>query len=97
LLANEKTSALAERRDSGASNRIHALDILRLQSLVAVDNFEGNRVSLIQGFESRADDARVMHEDVLAGILGDEPKPFSIVKPLHFAAGHKQLLISGML
>jgi hypothetical protein len=29
-----------------------------------------------------------MHKDILAGFLGNEAKPFFVVKPLYFAAGH---------
>ena len=36
--------------------------------------------------------SRVMHEDILARILGDETKPLLIVEPLDFATGHNLLL-----
>src|SRR5271170_5250718 len=35
----------------------------------------------------------MMHEDILAGVLGDKAKPFFIVEPLDFATGHNLLLI----
>jgi hypothetical protein len=73
-----------------AVRRRHALDILGFQPFVAGYNFEGHFVAFIQGFKSRANDGRVMHENVLAGTLGDEPEPFFVVKPLNFAASHNK-------
>jgi hypothetical protein len=89
LAGERKTAARAGRWNAGSLRRIHTLDILRLQPFVALNNLEGDGVAFVQGFESRPDDGRVMHEDILTGILGDEPEPFSIVKPLDFAASHK--------
>ena len=73
---------------------MHALNVLGFQPFVADDDIEGDIVALIQGFESRADNGRMMHKHVLPGILGDEPKPFFIIEPLDFATGHNLLLTS---
>jgi hypothetical protein len=77
-----------------ALHRSHALDILGFQPFVAGYNFEGYFVAFIQGFKSRANDGRVMYENVLPGTLGDEPKPFFVVEPLNFAASHNIKLLS---
>jgi hypothetical protein len=73
--------------------QMHALDVLSLQPFVAGDHVEGDFVAFIKSFKSRTDNGRVMHEDVLPGTLGDKPKPFFVVEPLHFATSHSQLLI----
>jgi hypothetical protein len=75
-----------------ALHRTHALDILGFKPFIAGYDIEGNFVSFIQGFEPRTRDGRVMHENVLSCILGDEAKPFFIVEPLDFATGHNELL-----
>jgi len=74
-------------------SRLHALDIMGFQPFFAGDDLEGNLVAFIQGFESLTRDGRVVHEDILAGILGDEAEPFFVVEPLDFAAGHISLLM----
>jgi hypothetical protein len=81
---------IVKMRASKRSRRIHALDVLGFQPLFAGNGFEGNFVAFIQSFESRPDDGRVMHKDILTGILGDEAEAFFVVKPLYFSAGHKQ-------
>jgi len=71
-----------------ALRRTYALDVRSFQSLFAGDDLEGNFVAFIQGFESLTGDGRVVHEYILAGILGDEAEAFFIVEPLDFAASH---------
>jgi hypothetical protein len=92
-LANGNSAGRGIFYGSGAlkrSSRIHALDILGFQSLFAGNGFKENFVAFVQGFESRADDGRVMHKNVLTGILGDEAEALFVVEPLYFSAGHKQ-------
>jgi hypothetical protein len=67
---------------------LHALDVLGFQPFFAGDNLKGNFIAFVEGFESRADYGRVMHEDILTGTLGDKPESLFIVEPLDFAAGH---------
>jgi hypothetical protein len=73
-----------------SSSRVHTLDFLGFQSLIAGNGFKGNFVAFIQGFKSRANNGRMMHKNVLTGILGDEAEAFFIVEPFYFSAGHKQ-------
>src|SRR5436190_4703755 len=42
------------------------------RSLFAGNDLEGNDVAFLEGFESLADDGRVMHEHILAGFLRSE-------------------------
>ena len=67
---------------------MHALNVLGFQPFITGNDIKGDVFALIQCFESRADNRRMMHKDVLPGILGDEPKPFFIIEPLDFATGH---------
>jgi hypothetical protein len=69
-----------------------ALHVLGLQTLVAGYDLKRDFFAFIESFESGADDGRVMHEDVLAGPLGDKAEPFFVIEPLYFAASHIQLL-----
>jgi hypothetical protein len=72
---------------------LNALDVLGLQPFIAADNVKGDFVAFIEGLEPRAHDGRMMHKDILPGILSDEAKPLFIIEPLDFATGHKLLLI----
>jgi hypothetical protein len=67
---------------------LHALDVLGFQPFFAGDNLKRNFIAFVKGFESRADDGRVMHEDILTGTLGNKPESLFIVEPLDFAASH---------
>jgi hypothetical protein len=74
--------------ERAALGRVHTLNILGLKPFVTGDNFKGDLVAFIQRFEPCTGYGRMMHENVLPGTLGDEAKPFFVVKPLHFAACH---------
>jgi len=74
--------------------RLGALDVLGLQAFGAFDNFKVNDFPFVQGFEALTLNRGVMHENILAGILGDEAKPFFIIEPLDFTTGHNLLLFS---
>jgi hypothetical protein len=67
------------------------LDVLGFQTLFACNDFEGNLIAFIQGFESFAYDTLVMHKNIGTGTLGDEAESLFVVKPLDFAAGHISL------
>jgi hypothetical protein len=67
---------------------LHALDVLCFQTLFTGYDFKGNFIAFVEGFESRPDDGRVMHEDILTGTLGDKPESLFVVEPLNFAASH---------
>jgi hypothetical protein len=92
-----KTAAPRSVQIPGGLRQFHPLDIVRLQPFFAGDDLEADGVALVQGFVSQPDDGRMMHEHVLAGVLGDKPEAFFVVKPLHFAACHNDSQISGML
>jgi hypothetical protein len=90
-LANTNPRGRAQIQSSKTSAlllRMHALNVLGFQPFITDDHIEQNLVSLVQCFESRTDNGRMMHKDVLPGTLGDEPKPFFIIEPLDFATGH---------
>jgi hypothetical protein len=72
---------------------MRALDVLGFQTFFTGDDFKGNFIAFVESFESRADDGRVMHEDILTGTLGNKPESLFIVEPLDFAAGHISLLM----
>jgi hypothetical protein len=65
---------------------------LGFQTLVAGYDLKRDFFALVERFESGTNDGRVMHEDVLAGALGDKAKPFFVIEPLYFATSHIQLL-----
>jgi hypothetical protein len=90
--ANENPRRLKHRIYALTLRRLDALNVLRFQPFVAVDNFEGNLVAFIQCFESRTRDGSVVYKNILPGILGDKAKPFFVVEPLNFATGHNELL-----
>jgi hypothetical protein len=71
---------------------VQALHVLGFQTFVAGYDFKGDFFAFIEGFESGADDGRVMHKDVLARTLGDKAEPFLVIEPLYFATSHIQLL-----
>jgi hypothetical protein len=71
---------------------MQALHVLGFQAFVAGYDFKGDFLAFIEGFKPGAEDGRVMHENVLAGTLGDKAKPFLVIEPLYFAASHIQLL-----
>jgi hypothetical protein len=66
----------------------NALDVLGFQSFVARHNVKADFLPFIQGLEAGTHDGRVVNENVLAGILGDEPEPLFVIEPLYFAASH---------
>lgn len=64
-------------------------DVLRLESLGTLGDFERNLIVLAQGFESFRLDGRVVDKQILTTVLGrDETIPFRIVKPLHCSCRH---------
>ena len=71
---------------------LDALDVLGLGSLVTADDFEADFFALVEGFEAGTEDARVMHEYILTGVLGNETEPFFVIEPFDFTARHMCLL-----
>jgi hypothetical protein len=72
-----------------------ALDVFRLKTPVTGHDIEADLVALVQNLEAFAENRTVMHKDIVARVLGDEPKTPFIVEPLDFAAGHISLLNFG--
>src|SRR5579859_5575521 len=68
---------------------LRELDVLRLQALGALGNFEADLLALGEGAEPLGLDGRVVAEDVLATIvLRDETKTLRVIEPLHGAGRH---------
>jgi hypothetical protein len=65
------------------------LDVLGLQTFVALDHIELNDFAFIQGFEALSEDGGVMHEDILSRLFDDETEALLVVEPFDLAAGHK--------
>jgi len=64
------------------------MNILGFKSLVARDDVEGDFFTFIQRLKSGPSNGRVVHENVLTGILGDETETFLVIEPLYFATSH---------
>ena len=67
---------------------LSALDVLGFQALVAGNDIERDRFTLIQCLEAPAYNGCVMNKNILAGFLGYEPKAFFVIEPLYFATCH---------
>src|SRR5690242_7676027 len=69
--------------------RSDGADVVCLRSLLALAEFVGHPLPLLQGLEPPAFDGRVMDEDVLAAILWrDEAVALLPVEPLHRSHRH---------
>jgi hypothetical protein len=77
-----------EQARENRSGRCDALDVLGFQTFVTRRDLEGNIIAFIQGFKSLANDAGVMHKNILAGILGNKPKTFFVIEPFYFSTRH---------
>src|SRR5438093_4684913 len=59
-----------------------------LQSFRTAGHLELHAVTLAERLEAGALDGAVVHEDVFAAFLRDEPEPLRVVEPLHGTGGH---------
>jgi hypothetical protein len=81
--------SLEEGQRSPKGSSCSPLDVLCLQSLVTLDDFELDDLTFVQGFEALPEDRGMMHEDILTGLLDDETETLLVVEPLDLAAaGH---------
>jgi len=92
MLVRDATEKPSTRGRARQLHWVQALDVLGLQSFFAGDDVERDLFTLVQSLETGPDNGRVVDENILAGILGDETKPLFIVEPLYFAASHNSLL-----
>lgn len=65
-----------------------ALNLFGLWALVAGDDLEYDLFPFVQRFESVAQNCRVMHKNILPGILSDKSKTLRIIPPFYFATRH---------
>ena len=69
---------------------VDALNVLRFQSFIALDDFKMDDFSFVESLEPVAVDCRVMHENIGSGfLLKDKPKSLFIVEPFYLPAGHR--------
>src|SRR5436190_12486097 len=93
-LAQTRQRSKKIRRRPGSAPARHwlsgsgALDVLGFGTFLAIDNFEVDQFSFLQGFEALPLDARMMDKDVLSSFLSDEPITPLVVEPFHFSTGH---------
>src|SRR3712207_2848347 len=59
-----------------------------LRTLLALDDLEGDPLALVETLVPVGLDGRVVHEDVLAAVDGDEAEALLGVEPLHGALDH---------
>lgn len=70
-----------------------SLDVLGFESFITGDDFEANFFPFIQCLEALSGNLRMMHKDILAGILGNEAKPFFVIEPFYLTTGHNFSLL----
>src|SRR5207249_10947992 len=76
-----------------AVGRSGLADVPRLQALRAIGHVELDLLAFSQRPETIALDGRVVHEHVLAALLGDEAETLRFVEPLHRTTRHVKLLL----
>ncbi len=75
-----------------------ALDVLRFQPFVTLNDLEIHHLTFIQSLETIPTDGRVMDKNIRPGFfLDDEPKSLLIIKPFNFSAGHNTCLLNRLL
>src|SRR5215211_6304409 len=77
-------------RGSGAANRVG------LRTLLALDDLEADPLALVEALVAVHLDGRVVDEDVLAAVDGDEAEALLGVEPLHGALCHVRSHVSCM-
>jgi hypothetical protein len=77
-----------------SARRINAQNVFGFGPLFTGDDIEGDLIAGLQGFESFAKDARMMDEDILAGLLGNEPEPFRVIPPFNSSTRHSSSLLN---
>jgi hypothetical protein len=61
---------------------LHGSNVGRLQALGALVDFEFDYLVLGKRLEASPEDTGVMHEEILASILRDEPEALLVTEPL---------------
>src|ERR671913_1808858 len=71
------------------TDRLYGGDVVRLHALLALGSLVGDLGTLIEALEAVADYTRMVHEEVLAALVGgDEAVAFIVVEPLYRSLGH---------
>ena len=65
------------------SKWLQRLDVRRLQALGAADDFEFNRLAIVQRLIAISHNRGEMHEHIFSTLALDEPEALAGVKPLH--------------
>src|SRR5215217_4582664 len=87
-----RSPGTALRRSSGTRS-VDLDDVLGRRALLALHDRELDLVALGEGLEAVPLDRRVVHEAVLAAVLGrDEPEALGVIEPLHGTGGAHALL-----
>tara|TARA_Y100000589_G_scaffold218884_1_gene206573 strand:- start:1170 stop:1529 length:360 start_codon:yes stop_codon:yes gene_type:complete len=75
---------------TSSSHHEATLDVLSLEALVALDQFEVHHFTFIEGLEAISSYGGMMHEDVFTRfVLHDKTKAFFIIEPLDTSTSHK--------
>ena len=73
-----------------SSHHEATLDVLSLEALVALDQFEVHHFPFIESLEAISTDGGMMHEDVLTRfVLYNKTKAFFVIEPLDTSTSHK--------
>ncbi len=72
----------------GVTKSLDFADVLGLQTLLALGDFELNPVTFVEGLKSIRLNRGEVDEYVLASILGNETKTLLVLKPLHSTLCH---------
>lgn len=65
-------------------------DVGRLQAFRTLGDLKFNPLALLQGAKTLAVDRGVVHEHILAIVLGDKAVPFLTIEPFHCTLDHTQ-------
>src|SRR6476469_4077791 len=77
-----RVSSCRRRRSGARISRSDRLDLIGLQALLALHNLEGDLLAFLQRLEAGALDGTEVHEQVRAGLRGDEAEALGVVEPL---------------
>src|SRR5919199_736492 len=85
----ERDEARSPQREPGlGAERSGGADRVGLRTLLALDDLEGDPLALVEALVAVHLDGRVVDEDVLAAVDGDEAEALLGVEPLHGALCH---------
>jgi hypothetical protein len=85
-----------ERANGLASGGVHLFHRLSLRPLGTLDDLKFDPIPFIQGPKAGGVNGGVVHKDIRPMVLGDEPEPFLLVKPLDGSLRHDHILLTGL-